>query len=79
MILQRIWWDGSYEGTEICELVGLFILSKLKDIFGNNIGLYRDDGLVLLDTKSGRLSYKARKDLTLAFTKLGLKSTAQAN
>ena len=53
---------GSYDGAEICELVGLFILSKLKDTFGNNIGLYRDDGLVLLHTKSGRLSDKARKD-----------------
>ena len=52
------------------------ILSKLKDTFGNNIGLYRDDGLVLLDTKSGRLSDKARKDLTHAFNKLGLNITA---
>ena len=58
---------GGYDRAEICELVGLFILSTLKDTFGNNIGLYRDDGLVLLDTKSGRLSDKARKDLTHAF------------
>ncbi|XP_044172000.1 uncharacterized protein LOC122956391 [Acropora millepora] len=36
---------GSYDGAEICELIGLFILSKLKDAFGYNIGLYRDDGL----------------------------------
>ena len=70
---------GSYDGAGICELVGLFILSKLKDTFGNNIGLYRDNGLVLLDTKSGRLSDKARKDLTNAFNKLGLNITAQAN
>ena len=70
---------GSYDGAEICELVGLFILSKLKDTFGNNIGLYRDDGLVLLDAKSDRLSDKARKDLTLAFNELGLNITAQAN
>ena len=54
------------------ELVGLFILSKLKDTFGNNIDLYRDDGLVLLDTKCGRLSDKASKDLTHAFNELGL-------
>ena len=39
----------------------------LKDAFGNNIGLYRDDGLVLLDTKSRRLSDQARKDLTLVW------------
>ena len=70
---------GSFDGAEICELVGLFIFSKLKDTFGNNIGLYRDDGLVFLDTKSGRLSDKARKDLTHAFKELGLNITAQAN
>ena len=70
---------GSYDGVEICELVGLFIPSKLKGTFGNNIGLYRDDGLVLRDTKSGRLSDKARKDINHAFNKLGLNITAQAN
>ena len=32
-----------------------------------------------LDTKSGRLSDKARKDLTHAFNELGLNITAQAN
>ena len=70
---------GSYDGAEICELVGLFILPKLKDTFGNNISLYRGDGLVLLDTKSGRLSDKARKYLTRSFNKLGLNITPQAN
>ena len=62
---------GSYDGAEIHELVGLFILSKLKDTFGNNIGLYRDDGLVLLDTKSGRLSDKARKISLMLLTNWG--------
>ena len=63
----------------VCLLVGLFTLSKLKDTFGKNIGLYRDDGLVLLDKKSGRLSDKAKKDLTHAFNELGLNITAQTN
>ena len=40
---------GSCDGAEICELVGLFVLSKLKDTFGNNIGLYSEDGLVFLN------------------------------
>ena len=57
----------SYEGAEICELVGLFIRLKLNDTFGTNISLYRDDALILLDTKSGRLSDKARKDLSSRF------------
>ena len=37
---------GSYDGAEVCELVGLYILHKLTTAFPNgNIGLYRDDGL----------------------------------
>ena len=35
---------GSYDGAETCELVGLYILSKLRPL-GVNLGLYRDDGL----------------------------------
>ena len=36
---------GSFDGAEICELVGLFILNNLGEKFGkNNMGLYRDDG-----------------------------------
>lgn len=70
---------GSYDGAEICELVGLFILSKLKDKFGNDIGLYRDDGLAVVNTKSGRLNDKTRKELTQVFNNFGLKITAQVN
>lgn len=40
---------GSYDGAEVCELVGLFILSKLTNVAGmDSIGLYRDDGLAVL-------------------------------
>ena len=70
---------GSYDGSKICERVGLFILPMQIDTFGNNSGLYRDDDLVLLATKSGGLSDKARNDLTHAFNKLGLNSTGQGN
>ena len=39
---------GSYDGAEVCELVGLFILKHLGEKFGKeNIGLYRDDGLAM--------------------------------
>ena len=40
---------GSFDGAEICELVGLFILTKLEEKFGKeNVGLYRDDGLEVI-------------------------------
>ena len=39
----------SYDGAEICELVGLFIFNNLGQKFGKeNIGLYRDDGLAII-------------------------------
>ena len=63
---------GSYDGAEICELVGLFILNSLQTLFGEDFGLSRDDGLAVLNTKSGRLGDKARQDLTRAFNDLGL-------
>ena len=40
---------GSFDGTEIYELVGLYIQSKLEKIFPKSkFGLHRDDGLALL-------------------------------
>ena len=70
---------GSYDGAEICELVGLFILNSLQTLFGKDVGLYRDDGLAVLNTKSGRLGDKARQDLTRAFNDLGLNITTFTN
>jgi len=40
---------GSYNGTEVCALVGLCMLHKLVTTYrGGKIGLYRDDGLTVL-------------------------------
>ena len=37
---------GSFDGAEVCELVGLYLLDILRQEFGENkIGLHRDDGL----------------------------------
>ena len=45
---------GSFDGAEICELVGLFLLYQLSDLFGKKyVGLYRDDGLAVLRNTSG--------------------------
>ena len=70
---------GSYDGAEICELVGLFILSHLGKSFGKeNIGLYRNDGLVIKN-KSSRLADKTRKEFHKAFEQFGLKITAESD
>ena len=56
---------GSYDGAEICEPVGLFILNHLGKTFGKeNIGLYRDDGLAIIKNRSARLADKREKSST---------------
>ena len=73
---------GSYDGAEICELVGLYLLHKLTS--GNdpvfekeNVGLYRDDGLALIKiNQSGRTAERVIKPkLNAVFNSEGLKIT----
>ena len=70
----------SYDGAEICELVGLFLLNHLGKQFGQkDIGLYRDDGLAIIKNRSARLADKTRKELHKVFKQFGLKITAKGN
>ena len=71
---------GSYDGAEICELVGLFILDKLRAEFKNdNIGLYRDDGLAAFKNVGARTSNSIGKRFALCLKDLGLSITIQTN
>ena len=71
---------SSFDGAEVCELIGLFILNILSDKYGKNkVGLYRDDGLVLLRNTSGPQSERTRKDITCEFKKQGLDITISTN
>ena len=64
---------GSYDGAEVCELVGLFILCGLGNTYGKEcIGLYRDDGLVVFKNISGLQAERIRKDITSHFKNNGL-------
>ena len=59
---------GSYDGAEICDLVGLYMLNVLTNEFEKErVGLYRDDGLVLIKGKSERIADKVRKKLHTLF------------
>ena len=45
---------GSYDGAEVCDLVGLFVLNTLAEKFEkDNIGLQRDDGLAVIKGTCG--------------------------
>ena len=64
---------GAYDGAKICELVGLFILSKFQQLNKiKNFGLYRDDGLAVVKDMSGPQSEKGKKELQVLFKKFGL-------
>ena len=70
---------GSYDGAETCELVGTYILSQLKEIpCCMEIGLYRDDGLAVLDQTPQRVE-KIKKEICKVFAKNNLRITIEAN
>ena len=53
---------GCYDGAEVCELVGLYMLHKLTSAFpGGDIGLYREDGLAIFKNINARSGDKVRK------------------
>ena len=72
---------GAYNGAEICELIGIFILSLLsKHINKNHIGLYRDDGLATLKNTSAAESEKfKKKKFQKIFKEKDLDITVQCN
>ena len=64
---------GSQEGAEVCELIGIFMLSLIGNIYNhNNIGLYRDDGLAVFENTSGPQSEKNKKTFQKIFKNKGL-------
>ena len=71
---------GSFDGAEACEIVGLYLLDKLSSLLGkDNVGLYRDDGLGVVRSKSGRRLDKLRKDIVQLFKEEGLTITINMN
>ena len=57
----------SFDGAEICEIVGLYTLHRLGEKYEKErIGLYRDDGLACFENTSGPEVERIRK----AFIKL---------
>ena len=71
---------GSYDGAEICELVGVYIQSKLaKLIDKENLGLYRDDRFILLKNTKGREVDRIRKKVIKIFKDVGFKIETKTN
>ena len=72
---------GCLDGAEVCDLTGLYILSKIKTVFENqnDVGLYRDDGLGILRSLSGPQIERVRKEIIKTFKEFGLSITAKTN
>ena len=68
---------GSYDGAETCELVGLFLLSKVEHLH-INCGLYRDDGLALCN-QTPRQIEQTKKEICRIFKSFGLNLSITAN
>ena len=72
---------GSYDGAEICELVGLYILHVLGEKYRKDkIGLYRDDGWACFGNTNRSQVEWIRKELISIFkTEFKLSITSETN
>ena len=71
---------GSYDGAELCELVGLYLLDLLtKEIGKQKIGLYREDGFSCFENISGPDSEKIKTKLFKIFKSNGLSIAVEFN
>ena len=69
---------GAYDGAETCEIIGLFMLNKLKEKYPDlNIGLYRDDGLAAHRRIPGPELDRMRKGIEKLFKDHGLSITIE--
>ena len=69
---------GSFDGAEVTDLVGLYLLSQLQHLRGINLGLYRDDGLGT-STLTVRQTDLVKKQIKKIFEDNGLKITIEVN
>ena len=71
---------GAYDGAEVCELIGIFLLNLLgRQYDPKNIGLYRDDGLSIFKNCSGPQMEKIKKRLQKVFKNNGLNVIIECN
>ena len=71
---------GCFDGAEICELVGSFILNQLRSVLDkNDIGLYWDDGLGIFCGISKPMIERKKKLIVQTFKQCGLAITIECN
>ena len=71
---------SSYDGAEVCELVGAFLLNNLSHVIDKtSVGLYRDDGLAVFKSHSGPETERKRKEIIKTFNTYNLSITIETN
>ena len=71
---------GSFDSTPIADIVGKYILDKLIRFLNlNNLGIYRDDGLISIPNSNGSLTSKIQKKDIRAFKYMGLEIEISSN
>ena len=69
---------GQLRRAEIAELIGVYLLNKMKSVTQHQfLGLYRDDGLVIINNANGQKLDRIRKQLHELFKAEGLKITVE--
>ena len=67
---------GSFDGAEVCELVGLYLLSQLQHL-DMKVGFYRDDGLAVTKL-SPQYKERMKKEICQIFKQNDLNITIEA-
>ena len=71
---------GSFDGAEVCELVGTYMLSQITTVIrSSDIGLYRDDGLGVMKRLGKPEIERKKKRIIQIFKDNGLKVIVQAH
>lgn len=71
---------GAFNSAQIADVVGIYILDTLSRIVNlNQVGLYRDDGLIFVPSSNGPITSSLHKKVVRAFKYLGLKIEISSN
>ena len=70
---------GALDSPEACELVGLFLLSNLERLIPKDqIGLYRNDGLAVVELSGSEVG-RLKKKVVKLFSEHNLRITTEVN
>ena len=71
---------GSYDGDEVCKLVGSFLVNQLEDIITNrSVGVYKGDVLAIVHKSCGPQVERLRKNFINFFKQHGFQNTIKTN